>query len=67
MTFDGDAYNKLFHAEDTAPTKVYVKPKKETAQEAESAVEQSDQETNEPEYDGAGDPPEETETEGGEE
>lgn len=69
MTFDGDAYNKLFHAEDTAPTaKVYVKPKKETAQEAESAVEQSNQKTKEPEYDGAGDPPEEeTEPEGGEE
>ena len=68
MTFDGDAYNKLFHSEDAAPTKVYVKPKKETAQEAESAVEQPDQDAKEPEYEGAGDPPEEEiETEGGEE
>ena len=71
MVFDGNAYNELFHADDTAgaPTKVYVKPKKETAQESESAVYQAtDQDAAEHEYDGAGDPPEEEiETEGGEE
>lgn len=68
MVFDGKAYDELFHADDPAPAadQPIEKPKKESAQVTESAIDTPDQADDEPEYKGAGDPPED-DAEGGEE
>ena len=71
MVFNSKAYDELFHADDAdqqPDAKVYVKPKKESAQVTDSAIDTPEDQADEPEYNGAGDPPEDDldEPEGGE-